>query len=116
MQMVSVESDRPGSSGERGDEFTQGQIGSLNECILHQAAQGQCLQARTDQLAATQANDAVEKGDLPATPVFAQLRILQPNIREPMMFSCARGFIPEAEMSGYAIKVLVQAVAGEDGK
>ena len=50
-------------------------------------------------MAAAQANDAVEKGNSPTTPAFAQLRVLQPNIREPMVFSCARGFVPEAEMS-----------------
>ena len=66
-------------------------------------------------MAAAKAIDAVEKGDTPTTSSFAQLRVLQPNIREPMMFSCARGFVPEAEMSGDAIEVLVQSVAGEDG-
>ena len=67
-------------------------------------------------MAAAQADDAVEKGDSPTTPAFAQLRILQPNVREPMVFSCAGWFVPEAEMSGDAVEVLVQAVAGEDGK
>ena len=114
MQIVSVIGDGPGAPGEWGDEFAQGQIGSLNESSLHQAAQGECFQSGADQLTTTQANDAVEKGDAPAPTALAQLCILQASVREPVMLSCARGFVPEAEMSGYAIKVLVQAVAGED--
>ena len=68
------------------------------------------------ELAAAQANDAVEKGDTPTTSSFAQLSVLQANIREPVMFASAGWFVPEAEMSGDAVEVLVQAVAGEDGK
>jgi len=71
-----VVGDGPGAPGERGDKFTKGQIGSLNEGRLHQAAQGERFQSRTDQLAAAQANDAVEKGDTPTPSSFAQLRIL----------------------------------------
>jgi len=112
--MLPVVSDGPGSPGDWGDEFTQGQIGSLNERSLHQAAKGECFQARSNQLATAQANDAVEKGDAPTTPAFAQLSVLQANIREPTVIASAGRFVPEAEMSGDAIEVLVQAVAGED--
>ena len=43
-------------------------------------------------------------------------RLQTANIREPVMFASAGWFVPEAEMSGDAVEVLVQAVAGEDGK
>ena len=33
-----------------------------------------------------------------------------------MVLSCARWFVPEAEMSGDAIEVLVEPVAGENGQ
>ena len=36
---MSVESDGPGSAGERGDEFTQGQVGALDKSGLHFAGQ-----------------------------------------------------------------------------
>ena len=115
-QVLSVVSDRPGSPGERGDEFAQGQVGSLNEYCLYQAAQGECFQSGADQLATALANDAVEKGDAPASSSFAQLSVLQPSVREPEMFARPGWFVPEVEMVRDSVEVLVQAVAGEDGK
>ena len=67
-------------------------------------------------MAAAEANDAVEKGDAPTSTTLAQLRILKASVREPMVFASPGRFVPEAEMSRDAIEVLVESVAGEDGK
>ena len=82
---------------------------------MYQVAKGQCLQAGTNEFAAAKVDDAVEKGDLPTMPAFAQLSVLQASVRELVMFVSARGFVLEAEMSPDAVEVLVQTVAGKNG-
>jgi len=88
--MLSVVGDGPGSSGKRGDEFTQGQVGSFNKGCLHQAAEGERLQAGTDEFAGAEENDAVEEGDAPALPT---------RVREPVVFASMGRIVPEAEIS-----------------
>lgn len=41
VQMLPVIGDGPGAPGERGDEFAQDQVGTLDKSSLHQAAEGQ---------------------------------------------------------------------------
>ena len=47
---------------------------------------------------------------------LAQLGILEPRIRKPMIFSSAGRFVPEAEMSGDSVKILIDAIAGKNGQ
>ncbi len=116
LQMNTIVGERPGAAGEWSDQLAQSQVGALDEGGLDGAGEVKVLEQGADQRTGAEADAAEEKLDAIAAAGLEELSVEQARVGEPVLLASSRRLLPEAEVSGQCIEIVIEPIAGEDRK